>query len=78
MIGRRERAVVLEPRGQGIVFWTLRFGDEVRPEENYFEDIDEAADPDLVPLVQQLIKQKSAKWSPAAVPRRLHGLIARN
>lgn len=44
VIGRRERAVVLEPRGEGIVLWTLRFGDEVRPEESYFEGIDEEAD----------------------------------
>ncbi|NKQ83623.1 non-homologous end joining protein Ku, partial [Rhizobium ruizarguesonis] len=49
VMGRRERAVVLEPRGEGIVLWTLRFGDEVRPEENYFEEIDEKADPDLIP-----------------------------
>ena len=67
VMGRRERAVVLEPRGEGIVLWTLRFGDEVRPEENYFEDIDEKADPDLVPLVQQLIKKKTARWSPNMV-----------
>ncbi|MBY2967971.1 Ku protein [Rhizobium leguminosarum] len=67
VMGRRERAVVLEPRGEGIVLWTLRFGDEVRPEENYFEDIDEQADPDLIPLVQQLIKQKTARWSPDMV-----------
>ncbi|QND38169.1 Ku protein [Rhizobium leguminosarum bv. viciae] len=67
VMGRRERAVVPEPRGEGIVLWTLRFGDEVRPEENYFEDIDERADPDLIPLVQQLIKKKTARWSPDMV-----------
>ena len=27
---RRERAVLLEPQGKGIVLWTLRYGDEVR------------------------------------------------
>ncbi len=27
---RRERAVMLEPRGKGIILWTLRYGDEVR------------------------------------------------
>jgi DNA end-binding protein Ku len=64
VIGRRERAVVLEPRGEGIVLWTLRFGDEVRPEENYFEDIEEEADPDLIPFVQQLIKQRTKHWTP--------------
>ncbi|WP_105432536.1 Ku protein [Neorhizobium sp. T6_25] len=67
VIGRRERAVVLEPRGEGIVLWSLRFGDEVRPEENYFEDIEDEADPDLLPLVQKLIKQKTARWSPDMV-----------
>jgi DNA end-binding protein Ku len=63
VIGRRERAVVLEPRGEGIVLWTLRFGDEVRPEESYFEDIDDASDPDLVPLVEIFIKQHTKTWS---------------
>jgi DNA end-binding protein Ku len=67
VIGRREKAVVLEPRDDGIVLWSLRFGDEVRPEENYFEDIDDEADPDLIPLVQKLIKQKTKRWSPEMV-----------
>jgi DNA end-binding protein Ku len=67
VVGRREKAVVLEPRDEGIVLWSLRFGDEVRPEETYFEDIDDEADPDLVPLVQQLIKQKTKRWSPDMV-----------
>ena len=67
VIGRRERAVVLEPRHEGIVLWTLRYGDEVRPEESYFEDIDENSDPELVPLMQKLIKQRTSKWTPAMV-----------
>ncbi|MBB3527098.1 Ku protein [Rhizobium sp. BK456] len=67
VVGRREKAVVLEPRDEGIVLWSLRFGDEVRPEEAYFEDIEDEADPDLVPLVQKLIKQKTKRWSPDMV-----------
>ncbi len=67
VVGRREKAVVLEPRDDGIVLWSLRFGDEVRPEKEYFEDIDDEADPDLVPLVQKLIKQKTKRWSPDMV-----------
>jgi DNA end-binding protein Ku len=67
VVGRREKAVVLQPRDEGIVLWSLRFGDEVRPEEAYFEDIDDEADPDLVPLVQQLIKKKTKRWSPDMV-----------
>jgi DNA end-binding protein Ku len=67
VIGRREKAVVLEPRNDGIVLWSLRFGEEVRPEKNYFEDIEDEADPDLIPLVQKLIKQKTKHWSPDMV-----------
>ncbi len=39
----------------------------MRPEENYFEDIDDEVDPDLIPLVQELIKQKTKRWSPDMV-----------
>ena len=67
VIGRRERAVVLEPRGEGIVLWTLRFGDEVRSEESYFEDIGDKADPELVSLVRKFIKQHTEAWSPDMV-----------
>lgn len=37
VLGRRERAVILEARGDGIIVWTLRFGDEVRAEGDYFD-----------------------------------------
>ncbi|OOG72900.1 hypothetical protein BLJAPNOD_05144 [Ensifer sp. M14] len=68
VITRRERAVLLEPRGKGIVLWTLRYGDEVRDEDTYFADIGDAkADPDLMPLVQQLIKKKTTEWNPKLV-----------
>ena len=45
---RRERAVLLEPRDRGIVLWTLRYGDEVRDEKDYFADIKKAKpEPDM-------------------------------
>ena len=34
VLNRRERAVILKPRDNGIVLWTLRFGDEVRDRAN--------------------------------------------
>ncbi|CAD7035317.1 Ku protein [Pseudorhizobium endolithicum] len=68
VISRRERAVMLEPRGKGIVLSTLRYGDEVRDEDSYFEAIgDEKADPQMMPLVQQLIKKQKTDWSPKMV-----------
>ena len=69
VISRRERAVMLEPRGKGIVLWTLRYGDEVRDEDTYFAGIDEdeTADSDMMPLVQQLIKKQTQHWNPKMV-----------
>jgi DNA end-binding protein Ku len=68
VITRRERAVMLEPRGKGIVLWTLRYGDEVRDEDSYFEGIrDVEADCELMPLVQQLIKKQTQHWDPKMV-----------
>lgn len=62
---RRERAVLLEPKGRGIVVWTLRYGDEVRDPEPYFGDL-KAAKPDakLMPLMKTLIEERVKSWSP--------------
>jgi DNA end-binding protein Ku len=63
VISRRERAVMLEPRGKGIVVWTLRYGDEVRDEDAYFGEIDDKkSDSQVMPLLQQLIKKQTRHW----------------
>lgn len=65
---RRERAVLLEPRGKGIVVWTLRYGDEVRPEKDYFDTIDKGkVEPDSLALVKELIDKKTVPWDPDMV-----------
>lgn len=65
---RRERAVMLEPRGKGIVVWTLRYGDEVRGAADYFAGIGEdRPDPGLLKLVRQLIRERERDWSPEMV-----------
>ncbi len=62
---RRERAVLLEPRGHGIVLWTLRFGDEVRKATDYFSDTKEGKpDTKLLSMVRKLIKGKTEDWNP--------------
>lgn len=64
VLGRRERAVLLQPRGKGIVLWTLRYGDEVRDPDEYFKDIGGAKpDAKTVNLVKQLIEERSKPWS---------------
>lgn len=62
---RRERAVLLDARDNGIVLWTLRYGDEVRPEKDYFAGIKDAKpDADLRPLMEKLITTRTKDWSP--------------
>ena len=61
---RRERAVLLEPRGKGIVLWTLHYGDEVRDQKaTLSKGMEEKPDPKLAQLVETLIKERSKPWS---------------
>ena len=54
---------MLEPRGKGLVVWTLRYGDEVRDENAYFGGIDDKpSDSQVMPLIQQLIKKQTGHW----------------
>ncbi len=68
VLARRERAVLLEPRGRGIILWTLRFGDELRNPADYFEEIpDEEPDGRALELLEKLIDERSRDWDPGLV-----------
>lgn len=56
---RREHAVALLPRDTGIVLWTLRYGDEIRPAE----PAPGKADAKLTRLVGKLIEARTEPWS---------------
>jgi DNA end-binding protein Ku len=64
---RRERSVMLEPRDKGIVLWTLRYGDEVRDESEYFKGLDEKPDAKMLKMVTGLIGDRIKPWSPKMV-----------
>lgn len=65
---RRERAVMLEPRDNGIILWTLRYGDEVRDPADYFGKIGKGkTDPKLMKLVKLLIDERTKRWDPKMV-----------
>ena len=65
---RRERAVLLEPRGKGIVLWTLHYGDEVRDARDYFGKVgDGKPDAKLMGLVKKLIGERTKAWDPGMV-----------
>ena len=68
VMNRRERAVMLQPRGNGIVLWTLRYGNEVRDPKDYFKDIDPGrVDGKLIAMVSELIEDRSKDWDPKIV-----------
>jgi DNA end-binding protein Ku len=65
---RRERAVMVEPCGKGLVAWTLRYGDEVRDPEGVFDGIEaEKPDPEALKLLGRLIETRTKPWSPKMV-----------
>jgi DNA end-binding protein Ku len=65
VLSSRERAVLLSPRGKGIMIRTLRAPEEVRRETVYFEDIEEGPlDESAVALARQIVRQKSGEFDP--------------
>ena len=64
VINGRERAVMLQPWDEGILLWTLRFGDEVRDEDEYWKEVDnKAVDKKMLAMVEQLIEDRTTTWS---------------
>ncbi len=64
----RERAVMLQPWDKGIILWTLRFGDEVRNEDDYFKSVKaEKPDAKLLSMVEKLIEKRTTAWSESMV-----------
>lgn len=59
--------VALKAAGDGLLLETLRYADEVRKPETFFDDVPEKKpDSELVELAEELIKRKSKKFDPAA------------
>jgi DNA end-binding protein Ku len=61
---RRERMVMAEPHGAGMVLITLRAAEEVRPAE--FGSADEPVDAEMVAIAAMIIKRRSGTFDPAA------------
>lgn len=66
VISTRERLLALEPRGKGIVAYTLRTRDEVRDSKDVFDKISEArADPQMVAIATKIIEQQEGPFDPS-------------
>lgn len=76
VIARRERMVLLEPLGKGILATLLRYPYEVRGEEAYFEDIPELKLPaEMRDLAGHIIETKAANFDPAKFEDRYENAV---
>jgi DNA end-binding protein Ku len=62
---RRERILMLAPRGKGLMATALRYNTEVRDEKNYFSDIPNVKVPkDMLDLAVHILEGKKAHFKP--------------
>jgi DNA end-binding protein Ku len=65
VIARRERIMMLEPLGKGILGTALRYGSEVRGEDAYFEEIPDLKLPqEMSELAHVIIERKAGHFRP--------------
>ncbi len=63
VIGRRERPVMIQARGKGMMLTTLRDPDEIRKPEEMFEGIDDVkVDKDNLQMAETLIERLTGKF----------------
>ena len=68
VLGNRERAVMLQPWENGIILWTLRYGDEVRDEDEYWKSVEnDKPDAQMLTMVEQIIEDRTVAWSDSMV-----------
>ena len=62
---RRERLLMLQPRGKGILATALRYKNEVRDEDKYFDEIpDVKVQRDTLDLAEHILAQKRGAFDP--------------
>ena len=63
---RRERLLMIQPRGKGILATSLRYKDEVRAEDAYFDDIPAVKiSPDMLDLAIHILERKRTHFDPS-------------
>src|SRR5215475_1332984 len=64
----REHIVGIMPQGKGLMVVILRYADELRQPDAYFENLDTKVKDDAVKLAVNLIKDHSGKFEPRKMP----------
>jgi DNA end-binding protein Ku len=63
---RRERPVIIEPLGKGMVLTTLRYDNTVRQPDTVFDEIEKVeTDKEMIDLAEHIIDKKAAKFDPS-------------
>ena len=66
VMATRERILALEPRGRGILAYTIRSDAEVRRPEEIFDTIsDTHADPAMIVIAEKIIEQQEGPFDPS-------------
>ena len=66
VLSKRERVIMLQPRGKGLLGATLRYPYEVRDEAIYFGDIGDIQIPkDMLALAEHILESKAATFDPS-------------
>ena len=75
----REHLVGITAHKKGLMLLILRYADELRKPEPYFDKIETKTDADAVKLATDLIEQESGKFQPEKMPneyaRAVHELV---
>ncbi len=64
----REHLVGITAQGKGLVLMILRYADELKKLEPYFDKIDTKVEANAVKLAVDLIEQQSGKFEPQKLP----------
>jgi DNA end-binding protein Ku len=65
VLSRRERMVMLQPRGSGMLATTLRYPYEVRQDAEYFAGIsDRKLAPEMLDIAQEIIARNAGHFEP--------------
>jgi DNA end-binding protein Ku len=73
---RRERLLMLQPRGKGILAMTLRYADELRDADTYFDDIPKMrVTKDMLDLAVHILNKKKEHFDPDAFKDRYEAAL---
>jgi DNA end-binding protein Ku len=65
VLARKERTIAMKPEGKGIVAYSLREAEDIKPEKEYFKDIESPrVDKDMLEIAMRLVKQKAGHFDP--------------